>query len=154
MADKMTPDAPEALRDTTAIPVLKKISEEPPIHLTAEQQQAAHDWAADDRLWTTQEIVEANLRTFARVILKHARSPETPTEGAASSPLPGSGQGEISGTQLLSTFDGRVWAEQFCKATGFHDVEWAHTWFANAIMAGYDHARRTPDRSAGEETPK
>jgi hypothetical protein len=42
-----------------------------PIPLNAEQKQAAKEWAADDRLWTTQETVEFNLRTFARVILKH-----------------------------------------------------------------------------------
>lgn len=40
------------------------------IQLNAEQEQAVKDWAADDRLWTTQETVEVNLRTFARVILK------------------------------------------------------------------------------------
>jgi len=43
-----------------------------PIPLTAVQEQAIKDWAADDRLWTTQETVEVNLRTFAREILKHA----------------------------------------------------------------------------------
>ena len=51
-----------------------------PVPLTAEQVQAAKDWAADDRLWTTQETVEFNLRTFARVILRAALtgSPEPP----------------------------------------------------------------------------
>ena len=43
-----------------------------PIPLNAAQENAAKEWAADDRLWTTQETVEFNLRTFARVILKHA----------------------------------------------------------------------------------
>jgi hypothetical protein len=43
-----------------------------PIPLNEAQEQAAKDWAADDRLWTTQETVEFNLRTFARVILKAA----------------------------------------------------------------------------------
>jgi hypothetical protein len=38
-------------------------------HLTAQQLAAAKQWAADDRLWTTQETVEFNLRTFARVVL-------------------------------------------------------------------------------------
>jgi hypothetical protein len=42
------------------------------IELNAEQIRAATDWAADDRLWTTQEDVEINLRTFARVILTSA----------------------------------------------------------------------------------
>jgi hypothetical protein len=40
-----------------------------PIPLNAQQQQAIKEWAADDRLWTTQETVEFNLQTFARVIL-------------------------------------------------------------------------------------
>lgn len=40
-----------------------------PIPLNAEQEQAAKEWAADDRLWATQETVEFNLRTFARKIL-------------------------------------------------------------------------------------
>ena len=40
-----------------------------PIPLNAEQEQATKDWAADDRLWTTQETVEFNLRTFARKVL-------------------------------------------------------------------------------------
>lgn len=50
------------------------------IQLTPQQEQAAKDWAAEDQLWTTQETVEFNLRTFARVILAAAgRSAETPT---------------------------------------------------------------------------
>ena len=36
------------------------------------QLKAAKEWAADDRLWTTQDTVEFNLRTFARVILSSA----------------------------------------------------------------------------------
>jgi hypothetical protein len=44
-----------------------------PIQLNAKQEQAAKEWAADDRLWTTQETVEFNLRTFARKILAAVR---------------------------------------------------------------------------------
>lgn len=40
-----------------------------PLPLNAAQELAAKTWAADDRLWTTQETVEFNLRIFARVIL-------------------------------------------------------------------------------------
>lgn len=47
-----------------------------PIPLNEEQEAAAKLWAADDRLWTTQETVEFNLRTFARVILKALAAPE------------------------------------------------------------------------------
>jgi hypothetical protein len=42
-----------------------------PILLTEAQEGAIVTWAADDRLWTTQETVEHNLRVFARMILKH-----------------------------------------------------------------------------------
>ena len=51
-----------------------------PIPLNAAQEQAAKNWAADDRLWTTQETVEVNLRTFARVILKEATPTAPPGE--------------------------------------------------------------------------
>jgi len=40
-----------------------------PIPLNDAQEAIVKEWAADDRLWTTQETVEFNLRTFARVIL-------------------------------------------------------------------------------------
>src|SRR5678815_3435394 len=51
-----------------------------PIPLSSEQEQAAKEWAADDRLWTTQETVEFNLRTFARVMLKLAAAlPHAPS---------------------------------------------------------------------------
>ena len=43
-----------------------------PIPLNEEQEQAVRLWAVDDRLWTTQETVQFNLRTFARVILSKA----------------------------------------------------------------------------------
>lgn len=41
-----------------------------PIELNPTQEQLAKLWASDDRLWTTQEVVEINLRVFARNILK------------------------------------------------------------------------------------
>jgi hypothetical protein len=54
-----------------------------PIHLNEEQEHSVKAWAADDRLWTTQETVEINLRTFARVILRDAaESAPLPVEGA------------------------------------------------------------------------
>jgi hypothetical protein len=40
---------------------------------------------------------------------------------------------------LLQTMDARVWAKEFCRITGFADEEWAVSWFANAIMCGWDH---------------
>jgi len=50
----------------------------------------------------------------------------------------------------LSSFDAKDWAEAFCKtaATLGHpniDEDWMVTWFANALMRGYDEAnmRRT-----------
>lgn len=47
------------------------------IPLNEQQERAIKDWAADDRLWTTQETVEFNLRVFARVILKAVGEPMT-----------------------------------------------------------------------------
>jgi hypothetical protein len=44
--------------------------EQYPIPLSDAQERAIKAWAADDRLWTTQETVEFNLRVFAREILK------------------------------------------------------------------------------------
>lgn len=46
-----------------------------PIALNDAQESLVKSWAADDRLWTTQETVEFNLRTFTRSILK-AHSPD------------------------------------------------------------------------------
>jgi hypothetical protein len=44
-----------------------------PIPLNEAQQQAIKDWAADDRLWTTQDTVVINLTTFACVILNRCQ---------------------------------------------------------------------------------
>ena len=58
---------------------------------------------------------------------------------------------------LHDTFDGLVWAKEFCRIAGGKgiviDEDWMHGWFANAIMAGYDHARResAPSPTAIEE---
>ena len=40
--------------------------------------------------------------------------------------------------------DGHAWAVEFCKRFGEQspDLETIHGWFANAIMAGYDHGVR------------
>lgn len=57
-------------------------AEPAPTLLNQRQEEAAKTWAANDRLWTTQETVEFNLRTFARVILKAATSPFVPSETA------------------------------------------------------------------------
>ena len=48
-------------------------------------------------------------------------------------------------TWPLPSFDARDWAEAFCataKKQG-HDIDedWMVTWFANALMRGYDEAR-------------
>ncbi len=43
----------------------------------------------------------------------------------------------------LPSFDARDWAAAFCKIAKTHghdlDEEWMVTWFANALMRGYDH---------------
>ncbi len=49
---------------------------------------------------------------------------------------------------LLSTFDAREWAKEFCRIVGKKipairsNEDWMMGWFANAIMTGYDHGRR------------
>lgn len=48
---------------------------------------------------------------------------------------------------LLSTFDARVWAEEFCRIfpDRADDLELMHSWFACAIMTGHDEAIRRRD---------
>jgi hypothetical protein len=55
----------------------------------------------------------------------------------------------ISERELVGTVDAQVWTDQFMdrfdgRRIGAEDVEWGTMigWFANAIMAGYDEARR------------
>lgn len=61
----------------------------------------------------------------------------------------------------LPSFDATDWAAAFCKianAKGIKDANgqpldegWMVTWFANALMRGFDeHASRTPSRTEGE----
>ena len=50
----------------------------------------------------------------------------------------------IPATELVCSFDARVWAREFKKANlAYHiglDDDALITWFANALMAGYDEA--------------
>ena len=60
-------------------------------------------------------------------------------------------------TWPLPSFDARDWAEAFCKIAREkgHDLdeEWMVTWFANALMRGYDeHARRTTKHARDAKT--
>ena len=48
------------------------------IQLNEAQEAHCKTWAVDDRLWTTQETVELNLKTFARVILRYAEAQTAP----------------------------------------------------------------------------
>ena len=50
-----------------------------PISLNESQEREIVSWAADDRLWTTQETVEFNLRVFARRILSRDTQAQTLT---------------------------------------------------------------------------
>jgi len=49
-----------------------------PVQLSNAQEALAKQWAADDRLWTTQETVEFNLRVFARAVLTAKPDVEIP----------------------------------------------------------------------------
>lgn len=55
---------------------------------------------------------------------------------------------------LLNIPDGKVWADEFCriaKSKGIElDADWMHTWFANAIMCGYDQRNREDLRTTLE----
>lgn len=66
------PPAPATLGQSHSVTARERAEAEMgayPIPLNDAQEKAALEWAADDRLWTTQETVEFNLRVFARVIL-------------------------------------------------------------------------------------
>lgn len=45
-------------------------------------------------------------------------------------------------TTLVNSFQARVWAREFCKRFPQSDENLILTWFANAIMAGYDEGVR------------
>lgn len=53
--------------------------------------------------------------------------------------------------KLHDTMDAVVWAKEFkriCDTNGHYcDEEWMVSWFANAIMVGWDFAKRTMPRS-------
>ncbi|HXJ69391.1 MAG TPA: hypothetical protein VNM39_10830 [Verrucomicrobiae bacterium] len=53
-------------------------------------------------------------------------------------------------THLVGEFDAWKWADEFVRIHG-GDKDLMVTWFANAIMAGYDHARREPPSSTPPE---
>jgi hypothetical protein len=57
------------LRAATELNAFVERPQQFPIPLSDAQEAAVKLWAADDRLWTIQETVEFNLRTFARTIL-------------------------------------------------------------------------------------
>lgn len=42
----------------------------------------------------------------------------------------------------IHSFDARVWSESFCKQFPGHDESTMLGWFANSIMAGYDHGKK------------
>jgi hypothetical protein len=54
--------------------------------------------------------------------------------------------------ELINTFDGRVWAQEWCRIANeieeakdgrvVIDEGWMIGWFCNAMMCGYDHAKR------------
>ena len=43
---------------------------------------------------------------------------------------------------LHSTFSAKIWAEEFCKVYKGMNEDFMTGWFDNAIMAGYDYAKR------------
>lgn len=57
-----------------------------PISLNDVQETLIKQWAADDRLWTTQETVEFNLRVFSRTIIKALSSSVEAAQSSRSLP--------------------------------------------------------------------
>ena len=51
-------------------------------------------------------------------------------------------QAEKKDIKLIGEFDAMKWAKEFCRITGFKDEEFVHSWFASAIMTGYDNANQ------------
>lgn len=47
-----------------------------------------------------------------------------------------------SENEVLSTIDAHVWATDYCRLNPGADYGTMLAWFANSIMAGYDHAER------------
>ena len=58
------------------------------------------------------------------------------------------------GTKLMNTFDAKVWAEEFKKLNPDCDEGLMHTWFASAIMCGYDFAWRKQEKKIKMGKPK
>ena len=52
---------------------------------------------------------------------------------------------------LTDCFDAQVWAKEFCKRNTASDEGTMLAWFANAIMAGYDHAKREANGNAQQQ---
>lgn len=94
----------------------------------------------------TQTVVPADVGHWIAEL--EALLAESPQEAAADD--------ETAGDMLERLgMDGKLWADEFCKRTGFGDRDLAHGWFCNAIMAGYDEAARQERvaRSAQEAAP-
>ena len=81
--------------------------------------------------------------------------PHVASPASSSSVVQGDGggveRGESAGDMLSRLgMDGKLWAEEFQKTAltlGYPEMDdgWLLGWFCNAIMAGYDHARRKYD---------
>lgn len=54
----------------------------------------------------------------------------------------------MKATELASSMDAVIWAREFCKLNSSADFEMMIGWFANAIMAGYDEAKRRARKEA------
>ena|SRR3990167_8015164 len=70
-----------------------------PIPLNEAHERAVKEWAADDRLWTTQDTVEFNLRVFARAIL---------AAYVLAAPVPAAGEEPDAKARLAQANDGRT----------------------------------------------
>jgi hypothetical protein len=125
------------------------VAETMPIALSREQEAEIKQWAADDRLWTTQETVEFNLRTFARAMIHAARSPmeglAVEGDGRKLRPCPCCGGEAWILWGLLSTAENKGYVE----CTLCH----LRTPYADGPTITRNWNRRTPPESAVESRP-
>lgn len=73
---------------------------------------------------------EPNLMAWGEAMRKYGREVENNSFETTTVP-------EV---KLNDCFDARVWAKEFCKLNTASDEGTMISWFANAIMAGYDYA--------------
>lgn len=87
----------QSMRQNPAIVAALNQLQPGPIHLNTAQEDAINNWAADDRLWTTQDTVQVNLTTFSRTILGLQKDNGMVTHGVDCHKVTHVGEGHLHG---------------------------------------------------------